>query len=91
MFLIGSEHEPVVVRSNVTRICQSQNARHKSFYSKASLLYRIHEKSMYIFPETIRLFVCFLPVFSSFRIFQLFNFCQPRFKNTQLLHALISN
>jgi hypothetical protein len=35
MFLIGSEHEPVVV--------------------------------MYIFTETIRLFMCFLPVFSSFR------------------------
>jgi hypothetical protein len=36
MFLIGSDHEPVVVRSNW--ISQSQNARHKSFYSKASLL-----------------------------------------------------
>jgi hypothetical protein len=36
MFLIGSEHVPVVVRSNW--ICQSQNARHKHFYSKASLL-----------------------------------------------------
>jgi hypothetical protein len=32
------------------------------------LYYHIHEKSMYIFTETIRLFVCFLPVFSSFRI-----------------------
>jgi hypothetical protein len=30
--------------------------------------YHIHEKSMYIFTETIHLFVCFLPVFSSFRI-----------------------
>jgi hypothetical protein len=33
-------------------------------------------------------FVCFVPVYSSFRsvfyIFQLFNFCQPRFENTQL-------
>jgi hypothetical protein len=32
------------------------------------LCYHIHEKSMYIFTETIRLFVRFLPVFSSFRI-----------------------
>ena len=32
------------------------------------LCYHIHEKRMYIFTETIRLFVCFLPVFSSFRI-----------------------
>jgi hypothetical protein len=42
------------------------------------------------FTETVRLFVCFLPVFSSFRIrscfyiFQHFNFCQPSFKNKQL-------
>jgi hypothetical protein len=32
------------------------------------LCYHIHEKSMYIFTETIRLFMCFFPVFSSFRI-----------------------
>jgi hypothetical protein len=38
MFLIGSEHEPVVVRSNWFCQSQSQNVRHKSFYSKASLL-----------------------------------------------------
>jgi hypothetical protein len=52
------------------------------------LCYHIHEKSMYIFTETIRLFVCLLPVLSCFRIrvyiFQLFNFFQPRFENTQL-------
>jgi hypothetical protein len=36
VFLIGSEHEPVLVRSNC--ICQSQNVRLKTFYPKAFLL-----------------------------------------------------
>jgi hypothetical protein len=34
MFLIGSEHEPVVVRSNW--FCQRQNARHKFLFQSFS-------------------------------------------------------
>ena len=46
------------------------------------IFYHIHEKSMYIFTETIRL-LCVSCQFSRvfvfvFYIFQLFNFCQPR-------------
>ena len=47
------------------------------------LCYLIHEKSMYIFTETIRLFMCFLPVFSSFRIRVLY------LSNFQFLSALL--
>ena len=39
VFLIGFEHEPVVVRTHRSNwICRSQNARLKTFYSKAFLL-----------------------------------------------------
>ena len=53
------------------------------------LCYHIHEKSMYSFTElTICLFVCFLPVFSSFRIRVLylssFNFSSFQFLSASL-------
>jgi hypothetical protein len=70
VFLIGkaTEHEPIVVGSNC--ICQSQKPliRSKLFIP---MLFRnhVHENSMYIFTEPLScLFVCFLPVFSSFRV-----------------------
>jgi hypothetical protein len=64
-FWVGSEHEPVfVLRSNW--ICQIQNSRLKTFYSKAFVLPYSWKKTCK-FTETVRLFVCFLPVFSNFR------------------------
>jgi hypothetical protein len=82
VLLIGSEHEPVVVVRTSNWICQSQNARLKTFYSNWKLFcYHIHKKACK-FTETIRLFVCFLPVFSSF----LFRSCFISF-NIQFLSA----
>jgi hypothetical protein len=49
MFLIGTEHEPVVVRSNWFCQSQNQNARHKSFYSKASLLSYLWKKHVHFY------------------------------------------
>jgi hypothetical protein len=52
------------------------------------LCYNIHEKSMYIFTETIRLFVRFLPVFFKFSIFvslalKIHNFTDPKLVRKQ--------
>ena len=52
------------------------------------LCYRIHEKSRTFLPK-LYVFLCVSCQFSRvfvfvFYIFQLFNFCQPRFENTQL-------
>jgi hypothetical protein len=63
-FWVGSSHEPVVVRSNW--ICQSQNARHKTFYSKASLL-------PYSWKKHVNLYWNYTPsLFLSFRILVLY-------------------
>jgi hypothetical protein len=93
MFLIGTEHEPVVVRSHW--FCQSQNARHKSFYSKASLLSYFWKKHVHFYWK-LYVFLCVSCQFSRvfvfvFYIFQIFNFCQPRIENTQLHWSQISS
>jgi hypothetical protein len=66
MFLIGSEHEPVVVSGATDFVKAKAKTPGIKVLIPKLLCYHIHEKSMYIFTETIRLFV--LPVFSSFRI-----------------------
>jgi hypothetical protein len=74
--------------SEATEFVKAKTPGLKRFIPKF-FCYHIHEKSMYLFTETIRLFVCFLPVFSSFRtlmffIFQLFNFCLTNLRSVQL-------
>jgi hypothetical protein len=63
--------------SEATEIVKAKTPGLQLFIPKL-FCYHIHEKSMKIFTETTRLFVCFLPVFSSFRIlvlyFSSFNF-----------------
>ena len=53
--------------SGATEFVKAKTPGIKVFIPKL-LCYHIHEKSIYIFTETTRLFVCFLPVFTSFRI-----------------------
>ena len=57
--------------SGATDFAKAKTPGIKVFIPKL-LCYNIHEKSMYTFTETVRLFVCFLPVFSSFRIYSCF-------------------
>jgi hypothetical protein len=69
--------------SGATEFVKAKTPGIKVFIPKL-LCYHIHEKSMYIFTETIRIFVCFLPaVFSSFRIRVLY------LSNFQCLSALL--
>jgi hypothetical protein len=94
MFLIGSEHEPVVIRSNWFCQSQSKNARHKSIYSKASLLPCMFMKKACTF--LLKLYTSFCVFHASFLEFSYSCFISFNFsifvslamKNTT---ALISN
>jgi acetyltransferase-like isoleucine patch superfamily enzyme len=86
MFLIGSDHEPVVVRSNW--ISQS----HKSFYPKASLLpysWKEHVHFCWNYTSFCVFLVSFLEF--SYSCFISSNFSIVVLKNTQLHWSKISS